>query len=57
MLDVKLLEENPEKISELLSRRGEIPGLDRVVALAGERRQKIAALQSIKPSATTSTRA
>ena len=45
MLDVKLLEENPEKISELLSRRGEIPGLDRVVALAGERRQKIAALQ------------
>lgn len=53
MLDVRLLEENPEHTKALLSRRGDIPGLDRVLALAAERREKIAALQELQTKRNT----
>lgn len=45
MLDKKRLEQDLEGIREALRRRGEIPGLDDVVALISERKERIAEVQ------------
>jgi seryl-tRNA synthetase len=45
MLDVREIEANPEGVKAALSRRGEVPHLDEVLALAAERKALIAALQ------------
>jgi seryl-tRNA synthetase len=45
MLDLKALENDPEGIERRLKRRGDIPGLDEVLALSKERKAKITVLQ------------
>jgi seryl-tRNA synthetase len=46
MLDLKLLESDPEGVKARLSTRGEVPGLEEVVALASRRREAIGAVQA-----------
>jgi seryl-tRNA synthetase len=46
MLDLRALEADPDGIGELLRRRGEIPGLDRVLQLSSTRRELIQKLEA-----------
>lgn len=45
MLDLKLLEHDPEGVRQALERRGQVPGLDDVLALVKERKELIAKVQ------------
>lgn len=45
MLDLKLFETDPEGLFAALSRRGEVPGLDEVIALAKERKALVYEVQ------------
>ena len=45
MLDMKLLENEPEHVKERLALRGEVPGIDELLELLAQRRHDIARLQ------------
>jgi seryl-tRNA synthetase len=45
MIDLKLLEADPEAFATALRRRGDVPNLDEVVALSQQRRARIAQVQ------------
>lgn len=46
MLDLKLLESDPDSVKAALRRRGEVPGLDEVLALNAERKALIQKVQA-----------
>ncbi len=48
MIDLKLIRENPEKVSEALLKRGEVIDLTDILHLDKQRREKITEVEGVK---------